>query len=62
MPYGLYKIDDGSAEITVLSPHRGTPSKGALVKVRGSVRELANFGSSSVGLHIEEKNRDLVRR
>lgn len=62
VPYGLYKIDDGSAEITVLSQQRGTPSKGALVKVRGRVREVASFGSSSVGLHIEERDRDLVRR
>ena len=62
VPYGLYKIDDGSAEITVLSQKRGTPSRGALVKVRGNVREVANFGSSSVGLHIEERDRDLVTR
>ena len=62
VPYGLYKIDDGSAEITVLSQQRGAPSKGALVKVRGNVREVANFGASSVGLHIEERGRDLVRR
>jgi hypothetical protein len=62
VPYGLYKIDDGSAEITVLSQQRGTPSKGALVKVRGRVREVASFGSGSVGLHIEERHRDLVRR
>ena len=62
VPYGLYKIDDGSGEITVLSQRRGTPSKGALVKVRGNVREIANFGASSVGLHIEERGRDVVRR
>jgi len=62
VPYGLYKIDDGSAEITVLSPQRGSPSRGALVKVRGNVREIANFGASSVGLHIEERDRDLVGR
>ncbi|AMY12950.1 hypothetical protein LuPra_06234 [Luteitalea pratensis] len=62
VPYGLYKIDDGSAEITVLSQQRGTPSKGALVKVRGDVRQVANFGVTSVGLHIEEKDRDIVRR
>jgi hypothetical protein len=62
VPYGLYKIDDGSAEITVLSPQRGAPSRGALVKVRGNVRDVATFGASSVGLHIEERDRDLVRR
>ena len=62
VPYGLYKIDDGSAEITVLSQQRGTPSKGALVKVRGNVRQVASFGTSSVGLHIEERDRKLVRK
>ncbi len=61
VPYGLYKIDDGTAEITVLSSERGTPSRGALVKVRGRVREIASFGTASVGLHIEERDRDLVR-
>jgi hypothetical protein len=62
VPYALYKIDDGSAEITVLSERRGSPSRGALVKVRGDVREVANFGATSVGLHIEERDRDLVRK
>ena len=60
--YGVYKIDDGSAEITVLSQQRGTPSRGALVKVRGNVREVANLGVTSVGLHIEERDRNLVSR
>lgn len=62
LPYGLYKIDDGSAEITVLSERRGTPSRGALVRVRGNVREVANFGANSVGLHIQERGRNVVRR
>ena len=62
VPYGMYKIDDGSGEITVLSERRGTPSRGALVRVRGNVREVANFGASSVGLHIRERGRDVVRR
>lgn len=62
VPYALYKIDDGTAEITVLSERRGSPSRGALVKVRGNVREVANFGASSVGLHIQERDRDVVRR
>ena len=62
LPYALYKIDDGTAEITVLSERRGSPSRGALVKVRGDVREVANFGANSVGLHIQERDRDTVRR
>lgn len=62
VPYKLYKIDDGTAEITVISQRRGAPSRGALVRVRGNVREVASFGGSSVGLHIEERDRDTVRR
>lgn len=62
VPYGLYKIDDGTAEITVVAQQRGTPSKGAVVKVRGNVRQVAQFGANSVGLHIEERDRDIVRR
>ncbi len=62
VPYRLYKIDDGTAEITVLSQRNATPARGALVRVRGPVRELASFGSNSVGVHIEERNRNIVRR
>jgi hypothetical protein len=62
MPYALYKIDDGTAEITVLSQRRGGPARGALVRVRGHVREVANFGANSVGLHIQERDRDTLRR
>ena len=46
----------------MLSQQRGTPSRGALVKVRGNVREVASFGAGSVGLHIEERDRNLVGR
>lgn len=62
VPYALYKIDDGTAEITVLSQRRNSPARGALVKVRGDVREVASFGASSVGLHIQERDRDTLRR
>jgi hypothetical protein len=62
IPYRLYKIDDGTAEITVISQRNASPARGALVRVRGPVRELASFGGNSVGLHIEEHNRRLLRR
>jgi len=42
MPFKMYKVDDGSGEITVLS--RGgnrTPSRGSHVKVKGVVRDVA---------------------
>lgn len=61
IPYKLYKIDDGTAEITVIS-QRNSPGRGALVRVRGPVREVASFGSSTIGLHIEERDRNTLRR
>jgi hypothetical protein len=61
IPYKLYKIDDGTAEITVIS-QRNSPARGALVRVRGPVREVASFGANSIGLHIEERNRNTLRR
>lgn len=62
VPYGLYKIDDGTAEITVLSENRGTPARGAIVRVRGHVRQVASFGTETVGLHIQERSRHIERR
>ena len=61
IPYKLYKIDDGTAEITVIS-RRNSPGRGALVRVRGPVREVASFGTNSIGLHIEERDRNTLRR
>lgn len=61
IPYKLYKIDDGTAEITVIS-QRNSPARGALVRVRGPVKEVASFGANSLGLHIEERNRNTLRR
>jgi DNA/RNA endonuclease YhcR with UshA esterase domain len=58
VPFQLYNIDDGTGEISVLArTSRGAPAKGARVKVKGRVGEVASFGSRSVGLHIEEESR-----
>ncbi len=54
VPYKLYKIDDGTGEITVVSQHGRTVSKGARVRVKGRVNDVATFGGRAVGLHIEE--------
>ncbi len=54
VPYKLYKIDDGTGEITVISQHGRTPTKGARVRVKGRVNDVATFGGQAVGLHIEE--------
>ena len=57
VPYQLYKVDDGSGEITVLARSGRAPRKGARVEVKGQLNELGSFGGQSVGLHIEERDR-----
>jgi DNA/RNA endonuclease YhcR with UshA esterase domain len=58
VPVQLYNIDDGTGEIAVLARStRGVPSKGARVKVTGTLADVASFGGRSVGLHIDEQSR-----
>ncbi|MCC7035471.1 MAG: hypothetical protein IT179_21840 [Acidobacteria bacterium] len=56
VPYRMYRVRDGSAEILVLSDGRRTPTKGARVRVRGEVEEFAVLGGRSVGLHLRERS------
>jgi hypothetical protein len=58
VPFQLYNIDDGTGEITVLSRTGRAPSKGNRVRVKGRVNEFAQFGGRSIGLHIQEEDRD----
>ena len=59
MPYKLYKVDDGTGEVTVVSQNgRTPPSRGAKVRVKGKVNELASFGGQSIGLHLQERDLD----
>jgi hypothetical protein len=57
----VYKIDDGTGELTVVGRGGRTPSRGARVRVKGRVNEVATFGGSSVGLHIQETDLDFRR-
>ena len=62
MPFNLYKVDDGTGEMTVLS--RGTsriPVKGSHVRVKGVVKDVAVFGGQPLGLHLEERSLDVKR-
>lgn len=58
VPYKLYKVDDGSGEITVVSNDDRVPSKGARVRVKGRVQEVATLGGRSIGLHLEQRDLD----
>jgi hypothetical protein len=57
VPFQLYKVDDGSGEITVVSRGARAPRKGSRVRVSGRVSEIGSFGGQSVGLHIQERGR-----
>lgn len=59
--FKFYKIDDGTGEVTVVGRGRGLPTRGAHVRVKGRVGEVASFGGTSVGLHIQETDLDFRR-
>lgn len=61
VPFKLYKVDDGTGEITVLSRGSRTPAKGNHVKVKGVVKDVAVFGGQPLGLHLEESSLDIKR-
>jgi hypothetical protein len=61
VPFKMYKVDDGTGEVTVLARGGRTPTRGARVRVKGRVSEVATFGGSSVGLHIQETDLDFRR-
>jgi hypothetical protein len=55
MPFKMYKVDDGTGEVMVLSQGLRTPTRGARVRVKGRVDELAIFGGRALGLHLQEQ-------
>lgn len=56
VPFKLYKVDDGTGEVTVVSQDGRAPTKGARVSVKGRVTEFATFGGQSLGLHLRQEN------
>jgi hypothetical protein len=56
LPLKLYKVDDGTGEVTVVAHDGRTPTKGSRVSVKGRVNEFATFGGQSVGLHLEQEH------
>ena len=62
MPFKLYKVDDGTGEVTVLAQDGRTPTRGSRVRVKGKVGEMATFGGQSLGLHLRQTDLDFKRR
>jgi hypothetical protein len=61
VPFKLYKVDDGTGEITVVAQDGRAPTRGAHVRVRGRVNEIGTFGGQSVGLHLRQTDLDFRR-
>lgn len=61
--FQVYKVDDGTGEVTVIAQNsREVPSKGAHVRVKGKVGEVATFGGRALGLHIRQSDLDFKGR
>jgi hypothetical protein len=58
----MYKVDDGTGEVTVIANEGRVPTRGARVRVKGRVEEIATFGGQSIGLHIQQRDLDFRRR
>ena len=56
VPFKVFRVSDGSAEMLVISDDARMPSKNARVRVRGDVQEFALIGGRSFGLHLREKS------
>ncbi len=57
LPLQFYTLADGTGEINVLARSNNTPAKGAQVRVKGRVNQVAALGNRSIGLHLQEENR-----
>jgi hypothetical protein len=62
VPYRMYKVDDGTGEVTVLSQNTRMPTRGARVRVKGKVNDVGVFGGQALGLHIREESLYVKRR
>jgi hypothetical protein len=61
LPFRLYRVNDGTGEVAVVSQGGRVPSKGAHVRVKGRVSDVATIGGQAVGLHLEQTGLDFKR-
>ena len=54
--FNVYRVDDGTGEITVVSTDKRVPGRGARVEVRGKVQDVAVLGGRPLGLHLREQH------
>jgi hypothetical protein len=54
MPFKIYKVDDGTGEVTVVAQNGRVPTRGARVRVKGRVDDVATLGGQAIGLHLRQ--------
>jgi hypothetical protein len=54
-PVAIYRIDDGTGELTVVAQGGLIPTRGSRVEVRGRVSDVATVGGQAVGLHLRQE-------
>jgi hypothetical protein len=62
VPFKMYRVDDGTGEVTVVAQDGRVPTKGAHVRVKGRVNEIGTFGGQSLGLHLRQTDLDFRGR
>jgi len=61
VPYRVYRIEDRTGDVTVLSESGRVPAPGARVQVTGRVEDVASVGGRSIGLHIRQSRLHVYR-
>jgi len=61
VPFRIYKVNDGTGEVAVVSQGLRTPARGEHVRVRGRVEDLAILGGQPLGLHVREESLHVSR-
>jgi hypothetical protein len=54
---GIYKVDDGTGAIWVVSQNGGVPTRGARIGVKGRVQNGVNWNGRNYGLGVIETGR-----
>jgi DNA/RNA endonuclease YhcR with UshA esterase domain len=53
--FNVYRVNDGTGEITVVSTERRVPGRGSRVEVKGEVQDVAVLAGRPLGLHLREQ-------
>jgi hypothetical protein len=56
VPFRMYRVDDGTGDVTVVSQSSRMPTTGTHVRVKGRVNDVGVLGGQALGLHLREES------